>query len=160
MLVALIALFVALAGGAYAAKKIGTKQIRKGAVTANKLSAGERSQGWVSFNGGSTPLAAGVETTVAALNLPKGNFFVTAQTGIDANASAEEAVQCRIIDNDVTISRAITALPSVGGFYTGTVTQTGPVDGGEILYTCQPDDPSTARHRMITAVRIGTLFSQ
>ena len=160
MVVALIALFAALAGGAVAASKIGTKQLRKGAVTPSKLSKGERSQGWVSFNGGTIGLPAGAETTIAALNLPRGNFFVTAQTGVDANTAAQETVQCKIVDNDVTISRAVTALPSSGGLNTGTLTLTGPVDGGEVLLACQPEDNSTARHRMITAVRIGTLISQ
>src|SRR5689334_16143773 len=40
MVVALLALVVALGGSAYAASKVGTKDIRKGAVTAGKIRAG------------------------------------------------------------------------------------------------------------------------
>jgi hypothetical protein len=160
MIVAIVALCVALGGGAYAATKVGTKQIAKGAVTTKKLSKKERSQGFVFFDGAGKTLPVGSLTPVAELNLPRGNFFVTAQTGVESEENAAEQVECQILDGDSTAATGVTALPNAGTTFRATITLTGPVDGGPVALACTPDHESAARHRMITAVRVGTLTSQ
>jgi hypothetical protein len=160
MIVAIVALIAALAGGAYAAAKIGTKQIRKKAVTAPKLAVGERSEGFVFFDGANKTLPEGTFTPVASLSLPSGGtYFVTAQTSVQSEVGTE-TVHCQIRDDGTPVSRAINPLPSSGGTFAGTFTLTGPVGGGAIEFTCFPENESFARHRMITAIRIGTLESQ
>src|SRR5512133_1733431 len=96
MIVALVALIVALAGSAYAAKKIGSRQLKRnavttkkiknkavttaklanGAVTTDKLSEGERSEGFVTNQSGPLSLPAATNTTLASLSLPPGGNYV------------------------------------------------------------------------------------
>ena len=157
MVVAIVALCAALTGGAYAAGRIGTKQIRHGAVTTGKLAANERSLAFSFYDANSMALPAGQFTSVADLVLPKGTYVVTAQVGIDSDDPQE--VECQIQDDGARAVRAITGLPTTtGGARKGTVTLTAPVDSGAISLACFPDEASTARDRMITAVRVGHLI--
>jgi len=157
MVVAIVALCAALTGGAYAAGRIGTKQLRHGAVTTGKLAPNERSLAFTFFDANNMALPAGQFTPVANLVLPRGDYIVTAQVGIDSDDPQE--VECQIQDDGARAVRAITGLPTTtGGSRRGTITLTAPVDGGGVSLACFPDEASTARDRMITAVRVGHLI--
>ena len=158
MVVAITALCVALAGGAYAATKIGTKQIKQRAVTTKKLAKNERSQGFFFFDGAGKTLPALTFTPVAEMDLPNGNWMVTAMTGVESEQNAAELVDCQIQKGGNTLGTAISALPNVGTIFRNTFTLTAPVEGGGVVsLACSPQHESVARHRMITAVRVGSL---
>ena len=115
MIVAVIALVAALTGGAYAATKIGTEQIKPGAVTKKKLHSqsvstqklvpSERSQGFVFNDPSAVPLAGNASTTVATLNLPTGaNFVVTAAASLGNNTNALNLASCELRDDGVKVT--------------------------------------------------------
>jgi hypothetical protein len=161
MVVAIVALVAALAGGAYAAKKISTKQIRKGAVTTNKLAKNERSQGFVYRRNDTIALPAGTPTEVAILALPQGGqFIVTAHVTVSADAATPEFVECSILDNGATNSRATTTLPDAGGTFNGSLALTGATGGGTVTVSCEADSDSTSSEQALTAIRVGAVFAQ
>ena len=208
MVLAFIALFAALSGGAYAAKKIGAKNLRNSAVTskkikngavtnrkirnkavsaaklrngavttatirdgavstgkiadaavtATKLTAGERSGGFVSNREASISLPATTATTVATLNLPPGSFMVTATTTLGGTAAVATPILCDLRDDGA-------GLTTGSGFvdlalYMDTVTLTGASDGGAVTMTCNPDAAALARSRTITATRVASVQAQ
>lgn len=188
-LLALIALVAALAGTAYAAKKIGTNQLKNGAVTTKKLKKGavkpakladaavttakladgavttaklvpgERSEGFEASSEGSLELKAGSDTPVAALNLPGGNYVVVASATLGNNAAVPNSVSCELRDGGNVVAAGIAALAPLVEF-SQTLTLTGTTDGGLAALACNADKSGQARSRVITAVLVGALQSQ
>lgn len=167
MIVAVIALVAALTGGAYAATKIGTSQIQRGAVTKKKLHAqsvttpklvpSERSQGFVFNDPSAVPLTANASTTVATLNLPQGaNFVVTAAASLGNNTNNLSLASCELRDDGVKVTAGNGTLPAQAVFGE-TITLTGTSNGGVVSLACQLDHNGQARDRVITAVRVASL---
>ena len=199
MVVALIALIAALAGTAYAGAKIGTRQLKRNAVTTSKirnsavtevklkdgaattrkladgaattaklagaavttakLDGPERSEGFVTNQGGQIPLTAATNTTVATLNLPAGgHYVVTAATALGSNGVAG-LVSCELRDDGSLVANGFGSLPGLAVF-AQTITLTGASDGGSLTLACNADSGAQAKSRVITAVRVGSLASQ
>jgi hypothetical protein len=153
MIVAIIALVGALGGGAYAAKKIGTKQLANKSVTTKKLVKIERSQGFFSQQAGDINLPATTDTTVASLNLPSsGDFQVTAVTSLGSPAAAGN-VRCQLRDDGAVLT-AGDGRVIVGGSFNDNVALTAFSNGGLITLTCNPVNTATARDRVIAATRV------
>ncbi|MGI8411579.1 MAG: hypothetical protein ACR2QA_03605 [Solirubrobacteraceae bacterium] len=177
--IALIALVVALSGTAYAASRIGTKQLRNGAVTSDKIKDGAvttskladravtigkldlsaRSQGFASNQRDQLALPGGTDTTVARLSLPvDGNYIVTAETVLGSNG-AGGLVNCDLLENNNPIASGNGSLTAMAAF-SQTITLTAASSGGSIALSCNPDKGAQAKARVITAVRVRTLSTQ
>ena len=144
MVVAVLALIVALAGSAYAATKIGTKQLKNsavttkkisnGAVTSDKLANGAVTSGKIE-NGtlNSLTIARGttsscdpassvfVDCGTATLNLPRsGRVLVMASLGYDGSNSNAYRGDCRLAADGTTAGTTIafgqaTYVPATAG---------------------------------------------
>ena len=167
MIVAVIALVAALTGGAYAATKISTEQIKPGAVTKKKLHSqsvstqklvpSERSQGFVFNDPTAVPLAGNASTTVATLSLPNGaNFVVTAAASLGNATNTLNLASCELRDDGVKVTAGNGTLPAQAVFGE-TITLTGTSNGGVVSLACQLDHIGQARDRVITAVRVASL---
>ena len=180
MLVAVIALVVALTGGAYAATKIGTQQLKRGAVTTKKLKKAAvtrpkiargavntarldptaRSEGFVTNVPGQTPLTAATSTTVATLNLAAGAaYVVTASVSLGNDGGGQNLVSCSLRDDGVVVSSGNGTLPAQAVFGE-TIALTGTSNGGAMTLDCQPEKGAQARNAVITAVRVASLETQ
>jgi hypothetical protein len=161
LIVAIIALIAALAGGAYAAKKIGTKQLANKSVTTKKLVKSERSQGFFTKQGGEISLPPGADTTVATLNLPTGgNYQVTSVTSLGNFASAAN-VRCQLRDQGVVLTAGDSRLNNIAANqFQNTITLTWFSDGGVVTLTCNPDNAALARDRVIAATRVARVETQ
>lgn len=180
LVVGVIALIAALAGGAYAATKVDTtdlkskavttkkidgqavttQKIAKEAVTTKKIATGERSEGFVTNESGAIPLPATTSTTVATLDLPSGGtYLVTAAASLGNNAAAPNLANCELRDDGVKVSAGNGALPGLAVFGE-TITLTGSSDGGTVTLACELDNAGQARDRVITAMRVGSLQTQ
>jgi len=143
MIVAVIALIVALGGSAYAAKKIGSKQLKKNAVTTKKIkngavTAAKLANGAVKGAVAATGTAArsttkGCDPTTTAfidcgtvsLNLPSsGRVLLVADAGDDGSNQNTYAGVCRLTADGTTVGPSITfgqaaasagATPVIGG---------------------------------------------
>jgi len=161
MIVAIIALVAALTGGAYAAKKIGTKSLANKAVTTKKLTKIERSQGFFTKQTGEVPLPATVDTTIATLTLPSsGNFEVTAVTSL-GSVAANGNVRCQVKDDGVVIAAGDSRLNNAAANqFQNTITLTWFSDGGVITLACNPVNAALARDRVITSTRVARVETQ
>jgi hypothetical protein len=159
MVVALIALVAALAGGAYAAKKVGTKQLQKKSVTTKKLAKVERSQGYFTRQPPNLALPSSTDTTVSTLNLPaSGNFQVVASVALGGGAATANPVRCQLRDDGATISAGDGYTDSP--VFADTVTLVAFSDGGTVTLACNPSINSVARDRVIAATRVARLEIQ
>ncbi|MGI8430246.1 MAG: hypothetical protein ACR2OB_13325 [Solirubrobacteraceae bacterium] len=167
--IALIALVAALSGTAYAATRIGTKQLKDGAVTTGKLAdravttgklnPSARSQGFATNRRGQLALTGGADTTVARLSLPVGgNYIVTAEAVLGSNG-AGGLVNCDLLENNNPIASGNGSLTAMAAF-SQTITLTAASSGGSIALSCNPDNGAQAKARVITAVRVATLSTQ
>jgi hypothetical protein len=180
MLVAVVAVILALAGGAYAATKIGPKQIKPnavrtskiqdgavtttkladGAVTSPKLDPSERSDGFVTNQTAQVPIPATTNTTVATLTLPQGgNYIVNSSVELGNNAATAQFIGCELQDDGTTITSGTERTDAIGAF-TDTLDLTASSNGGVVTLVCNPDNGAQARNRVITATRVGTLATQ
>jgi hypothetical protein len=168
--ISIVALVFALGGAAIGKKKkkgtklkdgsVTTRKLADGAVTTPKLAAGERSQGFVTHQAGAIPLPATTDTTVATLNLPAGGkYVVTAHASIGPNAATQELVSCTLKNNGTTLTQGFTATPPLAAFSAEPVTA-GVADGGAVTLTCNPDNASQAKERVITATRVNSVTTQ
>lgn len=177
--VALVALFVALSGSAYAAGQIGSQQLQPGAVTtekikngavttskladgavtARKLAPSQRSAGFATSVPDQLALPATADTSVASLSLPAtGNYIITAAVALGSDG-AGGLISCQLLDNNNPIATGNGYLPAMAAF-SQTITLTTASSGGSISLTCSPDTASQAKSRAITAVRVGRLTTQ
>lgn len=162
LVLAIVALFLALSGGAIAAKKakIGTKQLKNNAVTTAKLTPGERSQGFITTQNGATTTPAATDTTVATLNLPAGgNYVVTAQASFGPNSAAATLYSCTLKNGGTTLSSADGATPPLPAF-SSSIAVTGVSPGGTVTLSCNPDNAGQVRNRVIDAVRVNSVATQ
>jgi hypothetical protein len=161
MIVAIVALFLGLGGGAYAAKKIGTKQLANKSVTTKKLTKIERSQGYFSKQAGEIALPGGTDTAVASLNLPSsGDWQVTANVSLGSTA-ANGNVRCQLRDDGVVLNAGDTRINSFGpNNFSANVALTWFSDGGLITLTCAPTNGAVARDRVLAATRVARVTSQ
>lgn len=171
---ALIALVAALAGTAYAAKKIGSKQLKAGAVTTKKLknksvttakladsavTVGKveprlRSEGFETSKADQLALGAGVDTPVAALALPTNvQYVVTAATALGNNAATPNILSCQLRDDGSLVAEGFANLAPLAVF-SQTITLTGVSNGGLVAMVCNPDSSASAKSRVITAVKV------
>jgi hypothetical protein len=155
MVVAIVALVAALGGGAYAAKKIGTKQLANKSVTTKKLTKIERSQAYTSNQAGEIGLPAGADTTVASLNLPSsGNWQVTATVSV-GSTTANGNVRCQLRDDGAVLTASDTRINAFGANnFSANATMVGFSNGGLITVTCNPVNAAVARDRVIAASRV------
>jgi hypothetical protein len=135
-----------------------TNKLADGAVTTNKLDPAERSQGFGTTQLAQLSLPATVDTTVARLSLPLGNYIVNATTALGSNG-AGGLVSCDLLENNNPISRGNANLPALGAF-SQTIALTAVSTGGSISLVCNPDTGSQARSRVITAVHVASLTIQ
>ena|SRR5947209_15645077 len=177
--IALIALIAALSGTAYAATLIGTKQLKDGAVTGSKIAAGAvstnklrnravtnskldpsvRSHGYSTNQRGQLALPGGADTTVARLSLPTdGSYIVTAGSSLGSNG-AGGLVSCDLLENNDPIASGNGNLIAAPVF-SQTIALTAASTGGSIVLSCNPDNGSQAKARVITAVRVAALTTQ
>ena len=171
---ALIALVAALAGTAYAAKKIGSKQLKAGAVTTKKLknksvttakladsavTVGKveprlRSEGFETSKADQLALGAGVDTPVAALALPTSvQYVVTAATALGNNAATPNILSCQLRDDGSLVAEGFANLAPLAVF-SQTITLTGVSNGGLVAMVCNPNSSASAKSRVITAVKV------
>jgi hypothetical protein len=167
--IAMIALVAALSGTAYAATRIGTKQLQNGAVTSakikdgavtiRKLDSSAVSRGFASNQSDQISLPAGADTIVARLSLPtNGSYIVTAATVLGSNG-AGGLINCDLLENNNPIASGNGNLSATAAF-SQTITLTAASSGGSIALSCNPDTGSQAKARVITAVRVATLTTQ
>jgi hypothetical protein len=161
MIVAIVALVAALGGGAYAAKKVTTKDLANKSVNTKKLVKIERSQGYFSKQAGDIALAGGVDSTVASLNLPSsGNWEVTANVSLGSTAAAGN-VRCQLRDDGTVLNAADTRINSSGpSNFSASVSITWFANGGLITVTCAPTNSAVARDRVIAATRVARVTTQ
>ena len=171
MIVALVAVFLGLAGGTYAAigtqqiknKSISTKKIKGSAVTTAKLAPNERSEGFSKRTLGGTGISLGAtEQTVISLSLPaSGHYIVNASTGIAGNGATNTAAVRSLRDDGTDI--AVGGGSALGsGQISGSVALTGTSDGGTVSLVCSQAIAATtiSKNQEITASRVGTLTTQ
>ena len=158
-LMATIAVFIALGGGAYALTRgeVKTKHIAAKAVTPPKLAPAARSQAYEDGQSATTSLASG-GTTVATLTLPPGKYMVIAKAIIGQTTGAG-APNCEIHNDGVAVDRAATDLAPGD---TQTVSLAGVTnDGGTLTLVCTEDGASTSVHtRRMVATRVGKVTQQ
>jgi len=184
MAVAIVALVVGMAGGAYAAKKIGasglaknavktkkiadkavtTAKVADSAVTTPKLDATERSEAFHVNVSDPTPLSTTAGPfvdgdRVASLAVPpttagNGRFVVTSQVDLGSDGAAG-SVTCALRDDGTVVSRGSATLDAAATFQ-DTISLTGIVDGGAIDVACQSDTPGKARSRVLIANRVAS----
>jgi hypothetical protein len=170
VVISVLALVFALAGGAIGKKKkkgfklkngsVTTPKLADGAVTTPKLAPNEQSQGFVTHQAGSIALPAMTDTTVATLNLPAGGkYAVTAHAGIGPNAATAEFVSCALKNNGTTISQGFGSNPAAAAVGAEPVAS-GIADGGTVTLVCNADNASQAKERVILATRVGTAQTQ
>lgn len=187
LIVAIVALIAALAGGAYAASKIQTADIAKQAVTTpkiagkavttpklggqsvvtsklakegvttKKLSQGERSEGYVTNQTGTVPVPAATSTTVATLDLPTGGQYLVTAGATLGNDAATANLAHCELRDDGTKITAGNDALPPAAVFAATITLTGASDGGTVTLACDLDNAGQARDRVITATRVGSL---
>jgi hypothetical protein len=190
LIVAAIALFVAIGGGAWAATG-STKSARYARATNPKASIASRGprgrRGPRGFSGprGSTGaqgpagpsdgfvinvpqqqgLTAGSDTRIAQLSLNVGgSYIVTAATELAGNASGSlNLASCTLLQNANPVAVGSADLPPGVAAFDEEMTLTAAVDtsnGTNVSLSCNPDGLGFARHVVITAVRVGALHTQ
>jgi hypothetical protein len=183
-IVAVIALFVAIGGGAWAATG-SPKSARSAHATnpkASIASSGPRgrrgprgfrgprgltgpSDGFVINVPQQQELTAGSDTRVAQLSLNiRGSYIVTAATELAGNASSSlNLALCTLLQNSNPVAEGSADLPSGVAAFDDELTLTAAVDtsqGTNVSLSCNPDGLGFARHVVITAVRVGKLHTE
>lgn len=181
---ALIALVAALAGTAYAAKKIGSKQLKAGAVTTKKLKNKSvtspkladravttakladaavtvekveprlRSEGFETSKADQLALGAGVDTPVAALALPTNVQYVVTAATALGNNAATPNILSCQLRDDGSLVAEGFANLAPLAVFSQTITLTGVSNGGLVAMVCNPDSSASAKSRVITAVKV------
>ena len=150
----------AVGSGQLGAGAVTEETLANGAVTTAKLTAGERSEGFVTKVGESIALPASGFTTVASLALPAGgSYVVSASANIGNDAAVQNFVSCELRDDGAVVTSGTASLLDLAVF-SQVVTLIGTSDGGAVTLACEPDSGAQARNRVITAVRVGTLTAQ
>ncbi len=185
LIVAAIALFVAIGGGAWAAtgSPNSARSARatnpKASTTASRGPRGPRGyRGYRGYRGPAGPsdgfvinvapqqrLDAGSDTKVAQLSLTvRGSYIVTAATELAGNAATTlNLASCTLLQNSNPVAEGSADLPANVAAFDEEMTLTAAVDtgnGSNVSLTCNPDGLGFARHVVITAVRVGTLHTQ
>jgi len=188
--IACVALIAALVGTAVAANKIGSKQLKSGAVTTKKLknkavtsakladgavtsgkladgavtttklAPQERSEGFETSTSGQIALTAETDTTVATLSLPAGGHYVLTAATALGNNAATTNLVSCELRDDGTVLATGFANLAPLAVFSQTITLTGASDGGSATLVCNPDKGAQAKSRVITAVRVGSLQTQ
>ena len=155
---ATIAVFIALGGGAYALTRgaVKTKHIAPKAVKTSKLAPNERSQAYVTGQSASTAInSAG--TVVATLTLPAGNYAVSAKA-ILSHATSAGAPTCEIHDDGSDVDRAAVDMEPGD---TQTIGLVGASGGGTVTLVCAEDGGSTTVNtRRLLAERVAKVATQ
>ncbi len=186
LIVAFIALFIAIGGGAWAASGSPHKRSAPRAKASSGTSRGRRgprgprgprglrgargpagaqgaagpSDGFVTRVPDVTSLLAGQDTVVVQLSLtPDSSYIVTAATELGTAGGTAGLVSCTLLENDNPIGAGSGSLPDQNVF-AQTITLTGATTGGNIKLSCNPDSDAAARNSVITAIRVGTLQTQ
>ncbi len=190
LIVAAIAIFVAIGGGAWAATG-STKSARYARATNTNASIASRGprgrrgprgfRGPRGSRGGQGPagpsdgfvinvpqqqgLTAGTDTRIAQLSLTVGgSYIVTAATELAGNASSSlDLASCTLLQNANPVAVGSADLPPGVAAFDDEMTLTAAVNtsnGTNVSLSCNPDGLGFARHVVITAVRVGTLHTQ
>ena len=125
MVVAMVALIVALGGSAYAAKKIGssqlkknavtTKKIKNGAVTGGKLASGAVSSGKIAGNAVTTDkITDGAVTTGKIADATLGSLTTARGTTSSCDPASTTFVDCGTVSLDLPRSGRVLVLASLG----------------------------------------------
>jgi hypothetical protein len=190
LVVAVVALVAALAGSAEAALKIGSKQLKKNAVTATKikngavttrkikkgavtasriansavtqaqLAPGERSEAYTVNRAATIALPASAATPVVSVTLPAGSRYVVSATASFGNSGAAQNLVACFLRDDGAETTRGDAALAPIPVYSQTVTLTGVSDGGVVSLACEPSTNAVARNRVITATKVGTVRTQ
>lgn len=133
-----------------------TADLADGAVSAAKLTAAERSQGFVRNQAAPLTLVAGSDTVVNQMTLPEGNFIVTATAEFGSNAAASRSIRCTLLDanNPIGVGSVYTAPLAI---YSEMIAVTGVSDGGVVRLSCNSDGGATVRNRSLTAIRVASV---
>ena len=178
-IIAAVALFMALGGGAYAAAQtlisgskiknhtIAEKKLTNSAIAALKGQKGDPGQpgpsnGYSVLNSNFVNLDSNGET-IATLAVPAGSYIVFANTTV-TNTTVSENTGCYLTAPDSSnIDTGYISTSTTGGYPTQTsVGLTGPLTttGGNITVVCYTDDTSGsgfAYPSRISAIKVGTL---
>jgi hypothetical protein len=185
LIVAFIALFIAIGGGAWAA----SSSPKSPASSAKASSSGPRgprgprgftgakgatgkqgpqgpqgpvgpSDGFVKRVAASTGVPAATDTTLVQLSLtPDRSYIVTAATELGGGSATANVVTCTLLENFNPIAGGSASLNANNQFQQ-TITLTAATTGGNIKLSCNPDSSDVARNSVITAIRVGTLHTQ
>jgi hypothetical protein len=103
---------------------------------------------------GATPIGTGPDPTVVEqLNLPAGNFIVTAKAELGNNSANPNSISCQLLQGNNPIDSGTEALDPTATF-SRTISLTGTaVGGGPMKLVCAGDKAGQARNRVITATR-------
>jgi hypothetical protein len=157
----------AVSTGKLSNEAVTTGKLANSAVDSGKLAEAERSQAFRSEVSPSTQNLAngligayGTGQSVTSLNLPPGNFLVTAQSEfINTDLGENHDAVCRLIDDGTELAeQSITALPGLI-FPSAGVTAVGVADGGRIDLACRQGATNkvSAFKAQIIAVRVGSV---
>lgn len=180
LVVAFIALFVAIGGGAWAASGNSGKATARSAKAGPRGPRGPRgfpgpqgprgatgpqgpagpSDGFVKRVPAPTNLGSGQDTTIVQLSLtPDKSYIVTAATELGSSNNTGGLVSCQLLENFNPIAGGSANLPGQTVF-AQTITLTAATTGGNIKLSCNPDSGSVARNSVITAIQVGNLHTQ
>jgi hypothetical protein len=145
---------------------ITTPKLADSAVTAGKLDAGERSQGFQTQSTGllNTELGTGLlgnygtATSVVSRTLPAGNYVVFAKTELINSSLEPRSVICRLFDDGVQRDEGSTPVAELIIVAQGTVSTMGISNGGTLHLRCLASgDDTFAFNRELVAIRVGSV---
>jgi hypothetical protein len=119
------------------------------------------SDGFVTRAVAAIALPAGVDTTLAQLNLPaNGAYVVTVTTELGNTSSAAGFVGCTLFVGSSSIAAGSADLPAENVF-ADTLALTGATaTGGLVRLNCDPDKSAQGRNNAMTAVQVAALHTQ
>jgi hypothetical protein len=119
------------------------------------------SDGFVTRAVAAIALPAGVDTTLAQLNLPaNGAYVVTVTTELGNSSGIAGFVDCTLFAGATSIAAGSADLPAANVF-ADTLTLTGAATaGGLVRLSCVPDNSAQGRNNSMTAVQVAVLHTQ
>jgi hypothetical protein len=188
LIVATIALFAAVGGGAWAAGHTAAHHsVRaRAAASSNRgprgftgargprgrrgftgapgpAGAAGPSDGFVISVPQATDLPGGTDTVVTQLSVPAGaTYIVNASTDLGNATNTPSPISCTLLQNSNPLTSGSASLPGQL-LFAATIALNTAVDaanGTNVKLSCNPDSNAKARNSVITAIRVGTLHTE